>query len=98
MASVIIFQGGKLLRTVSLEQPSVLVGRRDDAEIALDHPSVSRNHARIYEAGGRWHVVDDGSTNGIKVNDRPLTKASLNHGDQIQVGAFAIHFQDESKA
>ena len=98
MPSLIIFREGRLVRSVNLEQPSLIIGRRDDAEIALDHPSVSRNHARIYEAGGRWHVVDDGSTNGIKVNDRPLTKASLNHGDQVGVGIFSIHFQDEAKA
>jgi transcriptional regulator with GAF, ATPase, and Fis domain len=98
MPSLIVFRENKLLKTHGLDSPSVAIGRREDADVFLDHPSVSRNHARIFSAEGRYHVLDEGSTNGIQVNGRPFTKASLNHGDQIQVGVFTLHFQDEGRA
>jgi transcriptional regulator with GAF, ATPase, and Fis domain len=98
MPSLIIFREGRLVRTLPLEQPSVNIGRGEDNDVQLDHASVSRHHVRVFEAQGRWNVIDEGAANGIKVNDRPLTKATLNHGDLIHVGIFQVHFQDEGKA
>ncbi|MBI4864828.1 MAG: sigma 54-interacting transcriptional regulator [Candidatus Riflebacteria bacterium] len=97
MRNLIVFLQGRLFRTIPLDRSAIVFGRGGDSDVVLDHPSVSRTHARIFDVDGRWHVIDEGSTNGIKVNGRVIIKASLNHGDQIEVGVFTVHFQDEGK-
>ena len=41
-----------------LDTPAVLVGRSPEAHVQLDHPSVSRLHARIEAHGARLLLVD----------------------------------------
>jgi len=53
------------------------VGRDPGCELVIDHPSVSRRHAELYQDGGRWRLRDLGSKNGsfvdgIAVSDHPL--------------------------
>ena len=58
------------------ENASFTVGRLPDCDIVIDHPSVSKRHARLGwdEAIRRCTVTDVGSRNGTLLNDRPLTE------------------------
>ena len=49
------------------------IGRTEGNDLVLNHPSVSRKHARIEARDGRWWIVDLKSTNGVKVNGGPIT-------------------------
>lgn len=40
------------------------IGRAEDCELLLEHPSISRVHAELAESGGRWHLTDLSSKNG----------------------------------
>jgi adenylate cyclase len=68
------------------------IGRTSDNQLVLKDFSVSRHHARVERRGDSWWIVDLGSTNGVKVNDRYATDAMLTEGDQIQVGNFTLSF------
>lgn len=63
------------------------IGRDPGCDLVIAHASVSRNHAELYHAGGRWHLRDLGSKNGsfadgIRVDDHPLpTSCWLRLGD-----------------
>jgi pSer/pThr/pTyr-binding forkhead associated (FHA) protein len=60
---------------------------------------ISKRHARIErEADGRYTIYDTGSTNGIKVNGRRVENRTLNHDDEIVLGATRITFQHKSPA
>lgn len=65
----------------------VRVGRDPSCDLAIDHPSVSRNHAELYHNGESWHLRDLGSKNGtfvdgIAVSDHPVRGACwLRFGD-----------------
>ncbi|MGD1147348.1 MAG: adenylate/guanylate cyclase domain-containing protein [Thermoanaerobaculaceae bacterium] len=75
------------------------IGRASDNQLVMKDFSVSRHHARLEKRGDTWWVVDLGSTNGIKVNDRYVTDAILADGDKIQVGNFTVSFhRGESSA
>jgi hypothetical protein len=71
----------------------VVVGRSRDADIVLADPNVSRRHAELRREESGWHVVDLGSTNGIKVNGRRVDQAALGSGDQITIGVTDLTFE-----
>ena len=44
------------------------IGRNEPNEIALAHPSISGQHARIFQEKGTWFIEDNGSKNGTFVD------------------------------
>ena len=73
----------------------VTIGRSRECDVQVDDPNVSRRHAELRHEGGSWHVIDLGSTNGIKVNRRRVEQAKLNHGDRITLGITDLDFELE---
>jgi hypothetical protein len=63
------------------------VGRGDGVDVDLDDPSVSRLHAEIIRRGPHVYVSDLGlSTNGTRVNGRPVGRRVLVDGDVLSFG------------
>src|SRR5580658_6112893 len=50
----------------------LLIGRSPDADVRVDHPSVSRDHAALH-VGPELRIEDLGSANGTRVRDMPLS-------------------------
>ena len=74
--------------TFPLSGDVTTVGRGDGVDIALDDPSVSRLHAELVRRGDHVYVSDLGlSTNGTRVNGRPVGRRVLNDGDVLSFGA-----------
>ena len=71
----------------------VLVGRSRECDVVVSDPNVSRRHAELRRGDDGWHVVDLGSTNGIKVNDRRVEQAALRPGDRIRIGVTDLTFE-----
>ncbi|MFW5741304.1 MAG: SpoIIE family protein phosphatase [Myxococcota bacterium] len=69
----------------------LILGRNPNAQIVLDHTTVSRSHAElVYDPFGRWWVHDLRSTNGTYVNGTPVEERMLNPGDSIGIGDFTL--------
>lgn len=66
------------------------IGRTEGNDLVLNHPSVSRRHARIESRDDRWWIVDLKSTNGIKVNGNLVGEAQLGAGDRVLVGSVQL--------
>ena len=66
------------------------VGRTEGNDLVLNHPSVSRKHARFEERNNAWWIVDLKSTNGVKVNGNLITESQVNPGDKILVGSVQL--------
>jgi biotin carboxyl carrier protein len=61
---------------------------REECDVNLVDPEVSRRHAAIRAAAGSFAIEDLGSTNGTFVNDVRITSATvLSHGDTVRLGA-----------
>lgn len=69
------------------EGESWVAGRSNDADLVLADDTVSRKHARIYQARGTLWVRDLGSRNGTQVNGRAVRQHRLRPGDRITIGA-----------
>jgi pSer/pThr/pTyr-binding forkhead associated (FHA) protein len=75
-----------------LQQDEILLGRTDENDIILTHPSISRNHAKISVQNGTYHIVDLGSANGVRVNGEEFGKSSLKPGDKVDLGHVRLRF------
>src|SRR6185436_5946046 len=66
------------------------LGRTEGNDLVLNHPSVSRKHARVEARNNHWWIVDLKSTNGVKVNGNLISEAQINAGDKILVGSVQL--------
>ena len=74
--------------TFELTADVTTVGRGVGVDIPLDDPSVSRLHAELVRRGPHVYVTDLGlSTNGTRVNGRPVGRRVLLDGDVLSFGA-----------
>ena len=77
----------------ALQNGENLIGRDPDVHVFLDHPSVSRRHARILVTAGRVVVEDLHSRNGTCVDGRGITSPTeLHDGSIIGVGPITLTF------
>jgi adenylate cyclase len=75
---------------VSDLKTEMLIGRTEGNDLVLNHPSVSRKHAKVEGRDGRWWIVDLKSTNGVKVNGNLITEAAVHAGDKILIGSVQL--------
>ncbi|MGB5812138.1 MAG: FHA domain-containing protein [Polyangiales bacterium] len=78
------------------DQPRIVIGRSRSADVQLPHPAVSATHASIRIAEPGYVLVDEGSTNGSRVNEAPVAtgrpKSLVSH-DQIDLGGFRLSIE-----
>src|SRR5712691_4801640 len=66
------------------------VGRTEGNDLILNHPSVSRKHAKFELRGEHWWIVDLKSTNGVKLNGNLVTEGQVAAGDKLSVGSVLL--------
>ena len=72
--------------THEVDKDRFLLGRSNtQADLRLDDPNVSRQHAVIERVGAAWYVVDLGSTNGVHVAGERIVRRALTDGDVISI-------------
>ena len=73
--------------------PRSVIGRGEECDISVNHPSVSRVHSEIHALGdGRYEIVDRESANGIRVNGVELPRGLLDARDVIELGDVVFKF------
>ena len=82
-----------VLTQVPLLGRHLIVGRAPDAQIRLDRPTVSRQHAEIVcDPFGRWLIRDLESRNGIRVRGSRVAELTLRAGEAFELGQFTVTF------
>lgn len=76
-----------------LTAPVTVVGRSRRCDIVIDDPNVSRRHIEITRQGDGFMVRDLGSTNGARLNQRPIQQEVLQNGDQLELGTSRLVFE-----
>ncbi len=88
---VLILDGKRM----ALSPDGSVIGRSRDCDVVVSDASVSRHHAQVQANGDGWVVSDLGSTNGTRVNERPVNGAEPVHGgDWITVGSVELQFEE----
>jgi len=94
---VLTFEGQECVEERQLTQAVTSLGRAPENDVLLDHPSVSRFHARVLSDGDGTRIVDLGSGNGTRVDGQELevkVERRLTDRSLIEIGPFAIRFSD----
>jgi signal transduction histidine kinase len=93
MARLVLTRGPEAGQLFALDDRPCTLGRQPGLQIVLDAPEVSRQHARVTPAQGRFFVEDLGSSNGTYLNRLRLReRAELRDLDELQVGPFHFVF------
>jgi pSer/pThr/pTyr-binding forkhead associated (FHA) protein len=81
-----------------LDKEHFTLGRSEDAEVSVNHSSVSRVHAELFALGnGRFEIVDKASANGIRINGVELKRGILEAGDALEMGDVRLRFVGAGK-
>lgn len=94
-----VLKSGVIVSNFPLEKPYTVIGRKEDCDIVLDHPSISRYHAVVQFRAGEetsgFYLYDLGSTHGTFVNKQQVLARSykrLNVGHIIKFGGSTRNF------
>src|SRR5690242_4057825 len=69
-----------------LDRSPIRLGRSDENDLQIEHPSISRRHLRLHLESGIWKVMDAESRNGVRVNGESYAQIGLRHGDLLEIG------------
>ncbi|MCE5181048.1 MAG: FHA domain-containing protein [Betaproteobacteria bacterium] len=92
MAKLIITLDGQQIREVELDKERITIGRKPSNDVQIDNLAISGEHAAIVTLNGESFVEDLGSTNSTLVNNRPVMKQALQHGDEIEIGKYRLKY------
>jgi len=97
LPAVVVQSGPEAGRRVELGL-EVAIGRQD-ADLVLEDPEVSRRHAVLRRAGASVVVEDLDSTNGTFVNgERIRSPMTVGPGDQVRVGRTTLEIEPDQRS
>lgn len=88
---------GRLKGSVfTIEDVPVVIGRETTATLCIADASVSRRHSQIEKEEEHFVIQDLESLNGTFINDVPVKRRKLQHGDRVRIGdsQFIFLMQD----
>lgn len=80
-------------------QQETHIGRNDKNDIVIENAAVSAYHAVIKQSGQGMKLIDLGSSNGTRLNNKKLKKhqeAALKSGDTILFADSCWHYEEDT--
>ncbi len=87
--SLAVIAGPEAGKIFPIEKPRVVIGRHD-ADINVDDPEVSRQHAALEISGEKVTLVDLESTNGTFVAEQLIKEAPIENQGEFTVGGSTL--------
>ncbi len=81
---------GKVYEVESIGSP---IGRMLGHHLSREDTSVSGRHVEVLKKGRFWSIKNNGAANGLLVNSRMTTRATLVDGDEVTIGGVDLIFQ-----
>ena len=87
--SLAVIAGPESGKIYPIEKPRVVIGRQD-ADINVDDPEISRQHAALEIAGEKVVLVDLGSTNGTFMGEEPIQAVPIENQGEFSIGGSTL--------
>jgi DNA-binding CsgD family transcriptional regulator len=92
---VVTSEGPLRGRVLVVDDDELVLGRRENSDLLLPDPHVSRAHAVVRKSAGAVWLEDLGSTGGTVVNGEAVTGSqAIKHGDTVRFGPIETRFED----
>jgi len=72
------------------EGEEISIGRAGENRLVLKSDRISKEHCKIYFISNQWKIIDLGSKNGTRVNNKKIDEQTIGNGDVIQIADFRI--------
>ena len=92
MPKLEILSGKREGDVVDLPSDGLDIGNRKNAKLSIRDPWISFSHAKIVCEDGRFVIEDLGSSNGVSVNGKKVTRHPLQASDEILLGKTRLRF------
>ncbi|WP_295454188.1 FHA domain-containing protein [uncultured Thiodictyon sp.] len=92
-----LYSGDNLEDQWELGAEDLNIGRAADNDIVLENPGISKRHAHIEADGSHYVLVDDGSANGVFVNQQKVSRHILKFWDEIQIYPYKLVFMSGAR-
>ena len=97
MATLTLSFHDKQIDEIELVDDYTTIGRKAENNIQIDNLAVSGYHARVIKVLNDYFIEDLNSTNGVLINDQPVTRATLHTADIITVGKHQLLFSNDDQ-
>ena len=97
MAALVLDRAGLPSNYVEVTSDRFVIGREADCELVLQSQFVSRHHAEVRNSGGKYELVDLGSSNGTSLNGHQIdanVPYELMDGYNFTIDEYSISFVD----
>ncbi len=94
-ATLLVIRGPDQGTRFTVGESAVMIGRGVRSDVRILDTEVSRQHAVLGFTDGAFAIQDRGSSNGTFVNGEEVRNHRLRDGDQIQLGATVVLFNQE---
>ncbi|MGQ9618019.1 MAG: FHA domain-containing protein [Candidatus Aminicenantia bacterium] len=83
----------KTSKAFRIDKSPIFIGRGQENDFVINHPSVSTKHAKIsIRSDGKFYIEDLKSSNGTFVNRERISIFQLKNGDEILLGVYPLEF------
>jgi ABC transport system ATP-binding/permease protein len=90
--------GQKASPAASSLSSTVVFGRDESCDQVIDHPVISRRHARLIRVGGEYRIEDFGSSNGTFLNGRKINGPTpVRPRDRIGLGDCLFQLTEDGR-
>ena len=92
---ILKFSDSKSSSQFEINNPVVKIGRdKGSNNICIANKNISRNHFSVVFKNKQYKVIDNNSTNGIKLNGRKVKESVLKHADIIEIADLGFTFYE----
>ena len=74
-------------------KPYTLIGALSENDIVIEGEYISRKHASLKFQDGEFYIIDNDSSNGLKVNYKKISSEKIQDGDTISFGEYDVIFK-----